>query len=395
MRLYISIEAPHRWARVNRQGQVRRHGVADTLEAVRVRRRSDEVWAVIPGEDLLTAEVSVPTRHRRKLLQALPFALEDRLTEDVDEFHFPLVRWKPGHTAVAGIVSRQRVREWRERFADAGIRLDGMAADYQLLPIHPQATVTIADRGDGRVSILQANGVGATLDVESVDLWWASMEIDDVSVATNDADLGRRLLQQRGGDVNEWEIGSDFTGWLRHRARHSHPANLLPRDESTRQREAAIPGLRPALFFLSLAVVGRVGIDGYEYVQLEREHQRLSNEIVDVFREAFPGETRIVNARSQFRQNLVELTRAGSTGGEFMRLLSIVAPAMRSPNTTLQEVAFRDDTLEIVCAVPNFADLDRLQRAFARDGVEVDLVGSGSLDDRVTGRYRLRAGASG
>ncbi len=395
MRLYVSIEAPHRWARVNRQGQVRRHGIADSLDAVPVRARSDEVWAVIPGEDLLTAEVAVPTRHRRKLLQALPFALEDRLTEDIDEFHFPLVHWKPGHQAVAGIVSRQRVREWRDAFAAADIRLDGMAADYQLLPVHPQATVTLAQTDDGRVSILQANGTGATLDAGSVDLWWASLEVDHVSVAANDAELGRRLLQQRDGDVNEWDIGTDFTQWLRHRPRNSHPVNLLPRDETARRRDAAIPGLRPALLFLSIAVLGRIGIDAYEYVQLEREHRRLSQEITEVFRQAFPDETRIVNARSQFRQNLVALTRAGGAGGEFVRLLSVVAPAMRAPDTSLEEVSFREDTLEIVCAVRNFADLDRLQRAFGRDGLQVELVGSGSLDDRVTGRYRLRAGASG
>ncbi len=395
MRLFVGIDAPHHWARVNRQGQVHRDGVAENLESIPVKPRSDEVWAVVGGEDLVTAEVTIPTRHRRKLIQALPFALEDQLTEDVDAFHFSLIDWKPGHSAVAGIVSRERVRRLREKFAEAGIRLDGMVADYQLLPIHPQAVVTVADQGDGRVSLLRANGVGGTLDLESIELWWSSMEDSPGGIAVNDAALGRRLLGQRAADVYEWDIGNSFVQWLGHRSRNATTVNLLPCDESERLGEAIVPGLRPAVFLLCLAAIARIGVDAYEYVQLEREHQRLTREITEVFQQAFPEETRIVNARSQFRQKLAELSRGSNGGGEFQRLLVAVVPAMRSKDTSLEEVSFRDETLEIVCAVRNFADLDRLKTQFSRSGLEVELVGSGALDDRVTGRYRLKAGASG
>jgi general secretion pathway protein L len=394
MRLYIQVDAPHRWARVNSQGTVRRHGVADNLESVPVNPRSDEVWAVIGGEELITTEVDIPTRHRRKLIQALPYALEDRLTQDIDEFHFSVLSWKPGGTAVAGVISRSCVDACRELFSHSRVRLDGLVADYQLLPIHPQAAIMLAVGDTERVSMLRNNGLGATLDLEAIELWWGSLVDSIPTVAVNDAALGRRLLELGGGDIKQWEIGSDFTEWLRHRTRNASVPNLLPRDEAARRREASIPGLRIAVVVLAIAALARVGVDAYEYRQLEQHHRQLTTEINQLFQQTFPDEERIVNVRAQFRQNLTELTRGANASGEFQTLLSVIVPAVRARDISLEEISFRDNTLEVVCAVGKFAELDNLQRSFSRPGLKVELVVSGSLADRITGRFRLSREAS-
>lgn len=387
MKLFVSLDAPHRWVRVNGQGAVRRQGVADSLAEVPFKPRSDEVWAVMAGEDVVTAEASVPTRHRRKLVQALPYALEDRLTEDVDRFHFAVLRWQPGQVAVAGIVSRERIAEARAAFEAVGVALRGLVADYQLLPLHPQASVTLAADG-GRVCVLRDNGLGASLDAESLALWWASFAVEDATVAVNQVDLGRTLLDA-GGEITEWDIGNDFTQWMRHRSRNQPLANLLPQDEE-RSRGGGVPGLASAFVIALVAVALRIGVDGAELVQLERQQQQLEREIQAVFRQAFPGETRIVNARAQFRQQLRLLSQGSTESGSFEQLLAMVAPAIDPPRVELQELAFRDDSLEVVCAVENFADLDRLRSRFSSAGASVELVGSGALEERVTGRFRLR-----
>ncbi|KAA3624531.1 MAG: hypothetical protein DWQ08_10295, partial [Proteobacteria bacterium] len=359
---------------------IRRRGVADSPEDVPVKPRSDEIWAILPGEDLVTAEIAVPTRNRRKLMQAIPFALEDRLTEDVDSFHFILIHWTPGSSAVVGIVSREIVRRLREDFSARGWRLSGMVADYQLLPIHPQAQITLADHGNGRTSMLRANGTGATLDTETLSVWWDSFENADIAVAVNNADLARQMLSLNEGDVREWDIGADFTSWLRHRSRRVSIPNMLPVGDDTSGRGRLVPGLRAAIVLMSLAVLGKIGIDGYEYVQLERAHDRLSKEIESLFRQTFPQETRVVNARSQFRQKLVEALQGANASDDFQSLLAAVAPAVSGSRVSLEEVSFREEMLEVLCVVRNFAELDNLQKSFSRPGVNVELVGSGSLD---------------
>ncbi len=47
-----------------------------------------QVVVLVPAVDVLRARASVPLRSGPRLLQALPFALEDQLAEDVDSLHF-------------------------------------------------------------------------------------------------------------------------------------------------------------------------------------------------------------------------------------------------------------------------------------------------------------------
>ena len=152
---------------------------------------------------------------------------------------------------------------------------------------------------------------------------------------------------------------------------------------------APFPALVAAMVLLGATALGRIGIDGYEYVQLEAEHARLEAEIDSIFRATFPEEHRIVNPRSQFRQKLLEVTRGADADGEFQMLLSAVAQANAGTPVRLLEVSFRDNTLEVVCVVTNFTELDRLQEQLSLPGFAVALVASGTLEDRVTGRFRL------
>lgn len=363
-----------------------------SLDEVPVRTRGDEIWVVIPGEDLITTEVSIPTRNRRRLMQAIPYALEDRLTEDVDELHFVLLAWKPGRSATVGILSRRGLRECLQVFASRNLKPSAMVAEYQLLPMHPRTRITISDHGDGRTSMLRADGTGATLDTDNVELWWGSLEGDRPPVAVNHPELAQRLMAVAEADIRIWEVGGDFRSWLRHRSRREPLVDLLPAGETGDRQPQSVPGLRVAMVLMCLAVLGRITVDGYEYMQLEAENDRLGTEIATLFRSTFPEEQRIVNARSQFGQKLMEMTRGADAAGDFQVLLSVVASAIAGTAIGLHELSFRENTLEVVCAVENFTQLDLLQQQFSQPGIAVELVGSGALDERVTGRFRLTRG---
>ena len=59
-------------------------------------------------------------------------------------------------------------------------------------------------------------------------------------------------------------------------------------------------------------------------------------------------------------------------------------------SATVEEIVFRSEALEVLCSVGNFAELDKLKKRLETAGsIQVELVSSGSLGDRVTGRYRL------
>jgi len=48
------------------------------------------VVAFVPGVDVRLAMAQVPARQEKRILQAVPYALEDQLAEDVDTLHFAI-----------------------------------------------------------------------------------------------------------------------------------------------------------------------------------------------------------------------------------------------------------------------------------------------------------------
>ena len=395
MRTYISIKSPHSWVRVSRNGKIKQQGVVETLDDPIV-KKSAEIYAVMPGEYLISSEVSIPTRNKSKLKQALPFALEEKLSEDIEEFHFFILRWIPGKSVIAGVLSRKQLQQWQELFANAGLLISGLVADYQLLPVHSRTNVTIAMQDAERTSIHWANGTGLTLDTSLIDIWWMQSKESIESAGVNSAELAKKFISQKTEsevDVKEWNVGHTYMQWIQHWSSGMDVVNLLPQTQDATIKRASIPGLRFALFLLLISAMVKLGIDGYEYNILETNYHRLDSEISQLFLSTFPEEKRVVNAKSQFRQNIIGLKQDGHSNNEFQQLLVLISPAIRSSRADVQEISYRQGALDVQCAVNRFSDLDNLKKKFEQGGVlKAELTSSGSLDNRVSGRFKIHLG---
>src|ERR1700689_2198571 len=103
--------------------------------------RSAKVVVLAPATQILLAEPELPPGSGVKLARAVPFALEEQLTEDVDELCFALGRRQPsGRTSVA-VVSRSVLQAWLAELAGAGIEPAAIYADISLVPENPGQTV--------------------------------------------------------------------------------------------------------------------------------------------------------------------------------------------------------------------------------------------------------------
>src|SRR6202035_5193531 len=81
--------------------------------------RTGMVGALAPATQILLAEPELPPGSGVKLARAVPFALEEQLTEDVDHLSFAIGRRRPGGTPVAA-VSRTVLQGWLSDLNAAG-----------------------------------------------------------------------------------------------------------------------------------------------------------------------------------------------------------------------------------------------------------------------------------
>ena len=119
-----------RWRKGNGTPQ---SGLATDLQQLpdNARRSAAHVWT--PAADTMLTSVSLPTRARRKIMQALPYALEDRLLGDPDSLHFAYRSESDGSLSVA-ITARDRLRVWMEALTKAGIQPAALCPATLMVP---------------------------------------------------------------------------------------------------------------------------------------------------------------------------------------------------------------------------------------------------------------------
>ena len=364
MSIYISLRAPYIWAQIDKRGGVVAKGSAANLEELALPKRSGSIIGVAPGDSVLTRIATIPSRRRSKVEAAIPFSLEDSVSEDIEDLHFSILNWTPGGDAHVAIVAKQQLRAWISEFGDVGITLDEIVPEYLLLPLHPQARTTVAQTDDERLCIREGSHGGLVLELEDADLWWSELEDKAVAIAVNKVELARRFVAADGSMVNEWDIGENFVEWLSHQSGGVVSANVLTGEFTPLHRQQSNAGLKAAAIVLALGFLLKMGIDAGEYFYLNKKNQRLDRQITQVFNWSFPDIPRVVNPRVQMERQL-ELLQSGNRGsGEFAQLLSAVAKAVPATRSNLQEVVFRNEEMTITCSVSDFAGLDRFKKVF-------------------------------
>jgi len=77
-----------RWLRLDNDGQAQGSIHAGSLLDAAGEAGGQRVVVLAPGEDCLLTRVNIPGRSRQKLLRAVPYVLEEQLSEEVDKLHF-------------------------------------------------------------------------------------------------------------------------------------------------------------------------------------------------------------------------------------------------------------------------------------------------------------------
>src|SRR5277367_4136929 len=122
----------------NEAGPTRQRGTLTLAAAV---SRSGKVVVLAPATQILLAEPVLPPGSGVKLARAVPFALEEQLTEDIDQMSFAIGRRRSGGATPVAAVSRTVLQQWLSRLTAAGLSPVAMYPDISLMPDNPGQTV--------------------------------------------------------------------------------------------------------------------------------------------------------------------------------------------------------------------------------------------------------------
>lgn len=354
-----------------------------------------EIVVLVPAEDVLLIETRVNARSAAQRQQAVPYAVEDQLLAAVEDQHFAIHTESDDKVGVA-VVSRARMRAWRDRLAVAGIRADAILPESLALPLSPGSATALIDAGQ----VLTRLDRWSSFSCSTRDFpgWLAQVRAAGIETAVDAHDFSGEAIH---GFEN---VFASHQGGLRDplaflaRNLGKPPINLLSGEFASGHRQAR--GTRwwrraawAAAALLVLAFVHR----GLVVHQLAQDVTRVDTAMSDSLFKTFPdlGAAERSRAPQSVMQDRLERLRGGSESSGFLRVLGQIAPLLgRTTRTQMRGLEFRNGILEVGLRAPDVATLDSMREQFsAIPGLSAEVTASIPADTGVDGRIRIRGDA--
>ena len=332
---------------------------------------------IAPGEAITLHRVPLPSRKRSTWARAVPYALEDQVVEDIETLHFALGSMPEGDHLPVAVVSRDALRGWLVTCAQAGLAPAAIIPEPLLLPWQ---------EGDWSILLEERRAVARTGRWDGFATERDLLELLLNQALTEAGDAKPQRLRVWGDPLPTLtETGVEPCAEdsapepLQVFANAYQPAaviNLLQGDYSPRSHWG--PWLRPWRAAAALAgawlLVQGIGL-AHEHWSLRREQAALRTAMEQVYKDAVPGATRIVNPRVQLESRLRELRPASGGGGALLELLYRGGqPLVGFTDVTLRGFSYREGQLDLDLEGGNPAVLDQLREKLNQQtGLQIEM----------------------
>ena len=388
--------ASWRWLKLDQEGQPQGGIQTGTLTDAAGESAGQRVVVLVSGADTLLTRVSIPgSSSRQKLLRAVPYALEEQLSEDVEDLHFAVgTAMEEGAWPVA-VISRHVIQDLTEDALEAGLDIQQVIPEVLALPYRGNETsvlvendVALVRTGESEGFAVDSDNLGMLLAARMIDsedtLPPLHLFVPEDNLQPDTAEyVGETLVEPFGGD-SLYVFAQGLNG---------RAINLLQGDFSRSSDWVAL--LRPWRATAALLVAGIIlsnVVMGIDYFRLKNESEQLSTRIEQTFKTAMPETRRIVNPRIQMQQQLDKLQRKSGSGGGFLSLLGQSGKVLKDmQGVQVDGATFRAGRLDVDLKVSNLQLLDQLKQELMKSGrlkVEIQSATTGK-DQRVQSRLRI------
>jgi general secretion pathway protein L len=370
--------------------------------------RTGKVVVLAPSTQILLAEPELPPGSGAKLARAVPFALEEQLTEDVDLLSFAIGRRRGKGTTPVAVVSRSVLQGWLAELTAAGLDPQAIYPDISLMPENPGQTVLwlekerLAVRRPGAlpfavelspvrealvVAGVIADPLESTLEPkpkESAILYvtredWARVEGEFEDLLEEFAALNVQLLAD--GPLP----------WLARGTGNPDAVNLLQGEFSrTADYGARWHQWRTAAALAAALLVVHVAAQALQIRQAKRQSAALDGEISQIFSEGMPGDA-LTDPRRQMQSKLERIRKSGAGPQYFLRTLQTLSGALAvTPKTTISAMSYRDDSLDMTVSAPSLAALSQLTQFVGKEGLAAEIQSSNPVAAGVEAHLHVR-----
>ncbi|MDT3335454.1 type II secretion system protein GspL [Shewanella sp. SP1S1-7] len=357
---------------------------AQGLSTLTERAGNRPVDVLVPAAAMTLTSVHLPEKGQRQALKALPFMLEEALADDVDAMHFT-VGPRDGDALSVVAVAHEQMQTWLSCLTEAGLKVKRIVPDCLALPLQ-ECQWAAMNFGN---ELLLRTGLATG---QSLPLPWLPIALEQLRPAQGEVSVASYTdMQLEGVELKPQSL--ELPMLVLARGILHAPVNLLggvytPKREYSKQ----LMMWKSAAIVIAIACVLALVNKGLTIHQVNGQIADLKAQSESIYQQVVPGNSRIVNLRSQMESQLRALQGQGS-GAEFFAMLDGLQDAFKQvpelkPNSLRFESARNEIRMQV--SAKNYAQIEKFKeivgRRFQLDGGTMN-----SGEDQVTSTLTLRS----
>ncbi|MDM8568267.1 type II secretion system protein GspL [Thiotrichales bacterium HSG1] len=364
------------WATLDRKGQITNS--ATNVPLNKVPTENFQPIVLIPTTDVILTQVNIPSKKRQKIIQAVPYALEELLIDEVENLHFAIGQPVSNDIPVA-VIAKTCLENYLQRLHVAGFKPTILIPDILAVPRFEESW-TVMYLND-IVLVCTGLNTGFAIEVDNliVTLQIAIAEnpptqITVINHDTTDFEILKIPLQTAESNIFDG-VNTNF---------NLLQGKYLPQSNGW---------LRPWLITIILCLI----LGGFyiveqviEYQHLNQQRLLLNQQIEKIYQETFPEARKIVNPRVQMEQKLTALNNQQGNNEVFLFNLNKMASVLKSfSNLSVQRINFQRQKFDLYLTIANFQTLEKLQANLNKLDMNVTVKSASSQNQKIICRLQI------
>lgn len=336
-------------------------------------REFTQIITIVPASDVLVIDVQLPKMSHHKLLQAIPYAIEENLLTDVSNLHFAIPSLKNiskevNTTIPVAIVDKKVMSNWLDSLSASAIFPTSIIPSSLLLPLQENGWNILLENNEAHIRFDAYHG--ASCDINNLNDFLTSklqeiLEKPQVITIyhhgekvnlTIDVDIIFKMLPHSSLEFLTGNINSQIINLLQ------GPYKTKIKNRFNKYSWRIISGLAASWLLLILLT------NSVSYFALQHQAANLQTNIRNIYKENFPHATSMNAAKHRMTEKLNTLTNGGQKNN-FLRWLSILAEAKTDTNFQIKELDYNNNILNLQFIADNFGTVDNVATALTKQGL--------------------------
>lgn len=339
-----------------------------------------DVYVVVPAQDVLLTQAELPKLTRQRLLQALPFALEEQLIDDVNDLHFAIGDYQADGTLPVAVVSKQKMTFWLNLLEQRGIAPQAFIPAIFALPV-PEHDWQI-NTYDNQCVIRTGKMSGFACEQDNLEtllkLKLAELPENQVIDLVRTQFSYLELLEKLANTIQSL-----------------HFINLLQGVHQAKPQSTKIRKIWFAAGYILLACIALAFISNiFSFFILHHQANKLETEINQIYKRNFPQASSVVAPRERMAEKLRTVSGQASKNNIFAVLGKLGKSMTDSHGVRIQNLDFREQQLTLEVSAATFDNLDSFIRVLTQQGLTVKQQNAAAVGTQVKATLLIRAGTS-